>query len=204
MAVTSFNPDKMYTYLRGFASGAGMKETLKALSFAREKHTGQRRKSGEPYIVHPLMMACNAVSIGIRDDTVIATILLHDVCEDCGVSLAELPVSDRVKRAVDLMTFRVMEGETKEIAKNRYYNLLLGCREAALTKLIDRCHNVIQHGRHLLRGEAEVLHRGNPALCPATAAQGKDGVPGGCGHPVRAEIPHGQRGGLHRCHHSGV
>ena len=57
-------------------------------------------------------------------------------------SLAELPVSDRVKRAVDLMTFRVMEGETKEIAKNRYYNLLLGCREAALTKLIDRCHNV--------------------------------------------------------------
>lgn len=142
MGTTSFNPDKMYTYLRGFASGAGMKETLKALSFAREKHAGQRRKSGEPYIVHPLMMACNAVSIGIRDDAVIATILLHDVCEDCGVSLAELPVSDRVKRAVDLMTFRVMEGETKEIAKNRYYNLLLGCREAALTKLIDRCHNV--------------------------------------------------------------
>ena len=133
MSITSFNPDKMYTYLRGFASGAGMKETLKALSFAREKHEGQRRKSGEPYIVHPLMMACNAVSIGIRDDAVIATILLHDVCEDCGVSLAELPVSDRVKRAVDLMTFRVMEGETKEIAKNRYYNLLLDCREATLT-----------------------------------------------------------------------
>lgn len=39
-----------------------------------------------------------AVSIGIREDTVIATILLHDVCADCGVSLAELPVSDTVKR----------------------------------------------------------------------------------------------------------
>jgi len=35
-----------------------------------------------------------------------------------------------------------MEGETKEIAKNRYYNLLLQSREAAMTKLIDRCHNV--------------------------------------------------------------
>ena len=142
MSITTFNPEKMYTYLRGFASGAGMKETLKALAFAREKHDGQFRKSGEPYIVHPLMMACNAVSMGIKEDTIVATILLHDVCEDCGVGLAELPVSDTVKHAVDLMTFRVMEGETKEIAKNRYYNMLLESREAAMTKLIDRCHNV--------------------------------------------------------------
>lgn len=142
MSITTFNPEKMYTYLRGFASGAGMKETLKALAFAREKHDGQFRKSGEPYIVHPLMMACNAVSMGIKEDTIVATILLHDVCEDCGVGIAELPVSDTVKHAVDLMTFRVMEGETKEIAKNRYYNMLLENRAAAMTKLIDRCHNV--------------------------------------------------------------
>lgn len=40
------------------------------------------------------------------------------------------------------MTFRIMEGETKEIAKNRYYNMLLQSREESLTKLIDRCHNV--------------------------------------------------------------
>ena len=142
MGGATFNCEKMYTYLRGYASGAGMKETLKALAFAREKHCGQLRKSGEPYIVHPLTMACNAVSMGIKDDTVVATILLHDVCEDCGVSVAELPVNDTVKHAVDLMTFRVMEGETKEIAKNRYYNMLLQSREASLTKLIDRCHNV--------------------------------------------------------------
>jgi len=142
MGGTAFNPEKMYTYLRGFASGAGMKETLKALAFARQMHSGQLRKSGDPYIVHPLMMACNAVSMGIKDDTVVATILLHDVCEDCGVGLAELPVNDAVRAAVDLMTFRVMEGETKEVAKNRYYNMLLQSREASITKLIDRCHNV--------------------------------------------------------------
>ena len=142
MRGTAFNPKKMYTYLRGFASGAGMTETLKALAFAREKHRNQFRKSGEPYIIHPLMMACNAVGMGIKDDVIVATVLLHDVCEDCGVGLAELPVSDEVKHAVDLMTFRVMDGETKDIAKNRYYNMLLQSREAAITKLIDRCHNV--------------------------------------------------------------
>lgn len=100
------------------------------------------RKSGEPYIVHPLTMACDALSLGIKDDNTIATILLHDVCEDCGVSVAELPVNDIVKRGVELMTFTVMDGETKEIAKRRYYNMLLQSREASVTKLIDRCHNV--------------------------------------------------------------
>lgn len=142
MRATIYNHEKMYTYIKGFATGAGMKETLKALAFAREKHSGQMRKSGEPYIVHPLTMACDAVSMGIRDDSVVATILLHDVCEDCGVGVAELPFSGPVKKGVELMTFRVMDGETKETAKNRYYNMLLESREATLTKLIDRCHNV--------------------------------------------------------------
>ena len=142
MEKTTFNSEKMYTYIRGYATGREMKQTLCALTFARRKHEGQKRKSGEPYLVHPLTMACNALSLGINDDDVIATILLHDVCEDCGVSLKELPVNDNVKRAVDLMTFRVMDGETKETAKTRYYNMLLENRAAALTKLIDRCHNV--------------------------------------------------------------
>lgn len=142
MSVTKYNHEKMFTYIKGYATGAGMKETLKALTFARARHEGQLRKSGQPYIVHPLTMACNAVSMGLKDDAVVATILLHDVCEDCGVSVAELPVNDTVKRGVDLMTFRIMPGEDKEIAKNRYYNMLLQSREATLTKLIDRCHNV--------------------------------------------------------------
>ena len=105
MSVTIYNHEKMYTYIKGFATGAGMKETLKALSYAREKHSGQLRKSGQPYIVHPLTMACDAISMGIKDDSVVATILLHDVCEDCGVSVAELPFSNAVKQGVELMTF---------------------------------------------------------------------------------------------------
>lgn len=137
-----FNSEKMYTFLKGFAHGANMNETLRALAYAREKHTGQMRKSGEPYIVHPLTMACNAVSMGIRDDVLVATILLHDVCEDCGVDADELPVSEAVRQNVDLLTFQIMETESKEEAKKRYFRHLLDSREATLTKLIDRCHNV--------------------------------------------------------------
>ena len=138
----TYSAEKMYTFVRGFASGARMPETLKALSFARAKHEGQMRKSGEPYFVHPLTMACDALSIGIRDDNVIAAILLHDVVEDCGVTLQELPVSGSVKHSVDLVTFSVMDGETKDTARTRYYNMILTDRAATLTKLVDRCHNV--------------------------------------------------------------
>lgn len=142
MERTVYHADKMYTYIRGYASGVGMIQTQKALSFAREKHNGQKRKNGDPYIVHPLTMACNALSMGIRDDNTIATILLHDVCEDCGVALEELPVNDIVRRGVQLMTFEVLPGETKDIAKIRYYNMLIQSKEAVITKFIDRCHNV--------------------------------------------------------------
>ena len=142
MKTTSFNAEKMYTYIRGYATGKDMKQTLSALAFARKKHEGQLRKSGEPYFVHPLTMACNALSLGITDDEVIATILLHDVMEDCDVPVEELPVDDTVRRAVQLLTFQVMEGETKQSATQRYYNLIPSSREAAITKIIDRCHNV--------------------------------------------------------------
>ena len=119
MEKTTFNSEKMYTYIRGYASGLDMTQTLCALAFARKKHQGQMRKSGEPYIVHPLTMACDALSLGIKDDNTIATILLHDVCEDCGVSVAELPVNDVVKRGVELMTFTVMVGSFIATASNK-------------------------------------------------------------------------------------
>lgn len=137
-----FDPGKMYTYVRGYAAGAGLSNTMKALTFARKEHEGQFRKSGEPYIIHPLTMACNAISLGIKDDSVIAAILLHDVCEDCDVSLKELPVSDAIRNSVKLLTFEIMKGETKEIATNRYYNMILEDRTATIVKLLDRCHNV--------------------------------------------------------------
>ena len=40
MGKTVFSPEKMYTYIRGFATALNMEQTLKALSFAREKHSG--------------------------------------------------------------------------------------------------------------------------------------------------------------------
>lgn len=139
---TEYNVDKMTTYLRGYLIGAKMEESMKALQFAREKHAGQTRKEGTPYIIHPLRMACYAAALDIRNDNIIATILLHDVAEDCNIPLSNLPVNDTIKTGVKYMTIDPIPGETKEETKRRYFNQLLESREATITKGIDRYDNL--------------------------------------------------------------
>ena len=138
------NVEKMHTYLRGFLTGAKMSEASKALQYARKAHEGQTRRSdGSPYIVHPLGMACYAVALGLRDENIISTILLHDVVEDCDKQVEYLPVNDTVKRAVKYMTITTFDTDTSKIeTKCRYFNELLDCPEALICKALDRYNNL--------------------------------------------------------------
>jgi (p)ppGpp synthase/HD superfamily hydrolase len=62
----------------------------RALEFATRAHIGQTRKyTGDPYIVHPVAVAELVKSVP-HDDAMLAAALLHDVVEDCGVTVAEL------------------------------------------------------------------------------------------------------------------
>ena len=140
--MTEHNVDKMYTYLRGYMVGARMEQGLKALAFARAKHAGQIRKGGEPYIVHPLSMACYAVALGVRDDNIISTILLHDVCEDCNMQVESLPFNDTIKRAVKYMTVTKFDNEDKATTKKRYFTEMIESREAVICKGFDRYNNL--------------------------------------------------------------
>ena len=63
-----------------------------AYAFADECHSGQLRKSGEPYIAHPLETALYLADLHLDSHTIIAA-LLHDVVEDCDVTLKD--VEDR-------------------------------------------------------------------------------------------------------------
>ena len=119
-----------------------------ALHYMREKHLGQFRKQGRharelvEYINHPLLMACQAHAFGIRDDSLLAAILLHDVAEDTGTAVEELPFSDEVRQLVALVTFSVPAGLSKEEAKDRYYAAIRENGKACVIKIIDRCSNV--------------------------------------------------------------
>ena len=143
-----FSPEHMYSRLVSTAQIEKLSETYAALPYMKEKHAGQTRKptlfSGKqaPYIVHPLTMACHAHALGIREDKILATILLHDVCEDCGVAPEELPFSEEVREAVRLLSFQVQPGETRADAKERYYATIAENRVARIVKILDRCNNI--------------------------------------------------------------
>ena len=145
-----FDSAKMFTFLRGYAMGKNWHETIKALNFVRQMHKGQSRKSGEPYIIHPEIMACQAVSLGVDDDEIVASCLYHDVVEDCNVSLNDLPCSKEIKDIVKLLTYvkpdkymeRDGEGPSIEDVKQLYYRCISEHPKASIVKILDRCNNV--------------------------------------------------------------
>lgn len=140
---TIYNWEHMKTYVKTTASALGMHNAYRAVDYAVEAHEGQKRKKSDiPYIYHPLNMACHALSMGIREDEIIAAILLHDVVEDCGKTVDELPVSDETKELVRLMTKDKSQGSHNPETLDKYYGEIATNPKAALIKCIDRCNNI--------------------------------------------------------------
>lgn len=133
---------KMFTFARGACSDGLHPETMKALGYMRAKHEGQTRKSGQPYIVHPLSLICLALGLGLRDDNLLAMLAYHDVIEDTHTLVSELPTTNEIRMDVECMTFRKLSKETKLDAKKRYYENLIKRQNSAIGKALDRCDNL--------------------------------------------------------------
>ena len=138
-----FNEDRMYTYVKTYATMKGMAQTLRVLPMAREWHAGQFRKGKDhvPYIYHPLMVACHALALGLDEDDLISAALLHDVCEDCGIKPEELPVSEAAREAVACLT-KDEDYYHNPDQQASYYGTIERNRIAVMVKLLDRCNNV--------------------------------------------------------------
>jgi GTP pyrophosphokinase len=131
---------KTMVYVKGYAQGAGLIQTLKALNAAVILHKGQTRKTGEPYVYHPVKVAAELLALGINDDEILATAILHDVLEDCNISksqlIADYGINSNVVAYVSLLT------KDKGFTTEHYYKSLAGNAASALVKISDRCHNV--------------------------------------------------------------
>jgi GTP diphosphokinase / guanosine-3',5'-bis(diphosphate) 3'-diphosphatase len=139
---------KLLRHAKPFLQGNDAKIIKKAFNTSLEAHKNMRRKSGEPYILHPLAVAQIAVEeIGLGTTSIVAA-LLHDVVEDTDVELSE------IERDFGVRVARIIEGLTKisgvfdygssQQAEN-FRKMLLTLSDdvrVILIKLADRLHNM--------------------------------------------------------------
>ena len=120
-----------------------------SLVIAYNSHDGQKRKSGEPYVHHPIEVAkIVAKDIGL-DYISIASALLHDVVEDTDITLNDLnqSVGEEISKIVDGLTkiSTLKKNEDYSVQAENYRKMLLTLHNdirVILIKIADRLHNM--------------------------------------------------------------
>lgn len=136
--------EKASTYLKD----RDLNKIKEAYEFAEKAHQGQVRKSGEPYILHPLAVADIVVNMQMDVTSVIAA-LLHDVVEDTTVSLDTLRehFGETCAMLVDGLTkLEKIKFKSKQEQQNENYRKMFVAMaqdiRVILIKLADRLHNM--------------------------------------------------------------
>ncbi|MCR8644101.1 bifunctional (p)ppGpp synthetase/guanosine-3',5'-bis(diphosphate) 3'-pyrophosphohydrolase [Paenibacillus sp. N1-5-1-14] len=135
---------KASTYLKE----ADLKKIEEAYAFAEQAHHGQVRKSGEPYILHPVAVAEIIVNMQMDTTSIIAA-LLHDVVEDTTVPLDQVKekFGETCAMLVDGLTkLERIQFKSKEEQQNENYRKMFVAMaqdiRVILIKLADRLHNM--------------------------------------------------------------
>ena len=125
-----------------------IKNIDKAYEFAKVKHEGQFRKSGEPYIIHLIEVAYILAELNAGPATLIAG-LLHDTVEDCNVSLDEIEqnFSLEIRNMVDALTKiqALSRRKDKEFLAESHRKIFIAMSRdirVIIIKLSDRLHNM--------------------------------------------------------------
>lgn len=138
----------MAKYLGG--PGGSARVFFEALDFAEQAHAGQRRKSGDPYILHPCNVArILAEEMEVRDPEILAAALLHDTVEDVKEITTE-DIGERFGRNVEAIVDGCTKithffGDKQTFYKMVHRKIFSGAAarlEVMLVKLADRLHNL--------------------------------------------------------------
>ena len=139
--------DSMMQAIARYAPSADLEVIQRAYAYADEKHKNQLRKSGEPYIIHPLAVAEIVAEIGLDTDA-IAAALLHDCLEDTDASFEEISrlFGETVANLVEGVTkltrvqYSTMEEQQMENLRKMFMAMSKDIR-VILIKISDRLHN---------------------------------------------------------------
>ncbi len=134
--------------LKTYAPDAEIRPVMQAYLLAAQAHHGQMRKSGEPYLSHPLAVAQILAEMRMDVDT-ISTALLHDALEDNPITKAEMEaqVGSVVTELVDGVTKigKLKYRSKEELQAENFRKMMLAMSRdlrVILVKLADRLHNM--------------------------------------------------------------
>ena len=120
----------------------------KAYNYALSNHGDQKRKSGEPYIIHPTNVAYTIAELGLDEQTICAA-LLHDVVEDTEVTYEDienefgLEIAEMVDGVTKLKQIQHASIEENQVENYRKMFLAMGKDiRVIIIKLADRLHNM--------------------------------------------------------------
>ena len=139
--------ESMMQAITRYAPSADLEVIQRAYEYADEKHKSQLRKSGEPYIIHPLAVAEIVAEIGLDTDAITAA-LLHDCLEDTDASFEEISrmFGETVANLVEGVTkltrvqYSTMEEQQMENLRKMFMAMSKDIR-VILIKIADRLHN---------------------------------------------------------------
>jgi GTP pyrophosphokinase len=121
---------------------------MKAYNYAVEHHGDQKRRSGEPYIIHPLNVAYILAGVGLDEATICAA-LLHDVVEDTDATDTDLrrefgdEIADMVAGVTKLEAMQFTTVEEQQVEDYRKMFLAMGKDiRVIILKIADRLHNM--------------------------------------------------------------
>ncbi|TJY41600.1 bifunctional (p)ppGpp synthetase/guanosine-3',5'-bis(diphosphate) 3'-pyrophosphohydrolase [Cohnella pontilimi] len=149
-----------------------LKRIRDAYEFAEEAHRGQTRKSGEPYILHPVAVA--EIMANMQMDVVtIEAALLHDVVEDTNVTLEDLAArfGETLAGLVDGLTkLERIQFQSKEEQQNENYRKMFVAMandiRVILIKLADRLHNMRTLKFQSEESQRRIAHETLEIYCP--------------------------------------
>ena len=141
--------DQLISTIRKYHPSSDISMIEKAYAIAKEAHKDQKRKSGEPYIIHPLCVAIILAELELDKETIVGGIL-HDVVEDTIMTTEEIAkeFSDEIALLVDGVTKLTqldLSQDKIEIQAENLRKMFLAMAKdirVILIKLADRLHNL--------------------------------------------------------------
>lgn len=139
--------NKVFSAMKNRVTSEELDRLYRAYEFARESHKLQRRKSGEPYIIHPIAVASiAAIELKLGANSVCAA-FLHDVVEDTPTTIEEIEemFGSDVAFLVDTVTKKKKNSYIRSKQVDNYQQLLDSIHydiRALMVKIADRLHNM--------------------------------------------------------------